>query len=372
MVSSRQDPAALEATVSAIKGALDERGIRYEDISGRNKNMYSIWRKMRADGVDTIDNIFDIIALRVVVSGNKHDCYFAQRAVQQLYRCMPERSKDFIRVIKKANGYQSLHETIYGECGMPVEVQIRTHKMHYIAEYGFAAHWKYKENLNDDDKWMDKEVQFKKWLMNYKIGVHDKKVRPSGAEPTDGSLKSLGAHLLDVAGLPEHAAKVDPFLMHDRFKLTQPDRRTVRVMLQTQDSVEQREVIATLTPAALGLELGVPSLPGYVLTVNQRLPSDGGRACPLRDGDLVQVLPLGQHLSRSPPEVRKVVLAETLLAGHGGDVTDAQQQPTPTYAPLEAAGAAAESRGLAQLEVYGLGGAAPVTVQMGWRGAEAC
>jgi (p)ppGpp synthase/HD superfamily hydrolase len=65
-----------------------------------------------------------VIALRVVVSGNKHDCYQAQRVVQGLYRCMPERSKDFVRVIKKANGYQSLHETIYGEEDLPVEVQV--------------------------------------------------------------------------------------------------------------------------------------------------------------------------------------------------------------------------------------------------------
>lgn len=103
-----------------------------------------------------------MIALRVVVSGNKHDCYVAQRAVQQLFRTMPERSKDFIRDIKKANGYQSLHETVLiksseeeedgGEGALlPVEVQIRTSKMHYIAEYGFAAHWKYKESGGGSD-----------------------------------------------------------------------------------------------------------------------------------------------------------------------------------------------------------------------------
>ena len=117
---------------------------------------------------------------------------------------MPERSKDFIRVIKKANGYQSLHETILAEDGSPVEVQIRTSKMHYIAEYGFAAHWKYKESgaASDSlagDEWHDREVQYKKWLMSYGLGVHDKKVRPVGSPPTDNSLKSLGAAFLDPA-----------------------------------------------------------------------------------------------------------------------------------------------------------------------------
>uniref|UniRef100_A0A7R9VEP8 RelA/SpoT domain-containing protein n=1 Tax=Chlamydomonas euryale TaxID=1486919 RepID=A0A7R9VEP8_9CHLO len=381
-VRSRQDPAALEATVSAIKSALDERGIVYEDISGRTKNLYSVWRKMVADGVTSIDTIYDLIALRVVVSGNKHDCYFAQRAVQQLYRCMPERSKDFVRVIKKANGYQSLHETIYGEAGMPVEVQIRTHKMHYIAEYGFAAHWKYKENLDNDDKWMDKEVQYKKWLMSYKLGFHDKKVRPSGSSPTDGSLKSLGAHLLDMAGLSdEAAAMVDPFLMHDRFKLRQPARRTVRVMLQTQDSVEQREVSAALTAGQLSAELCVASLPGYVLTVNQRLADD---AAPLRDGDLVQVLPLTQHLmSRSPPEARghgmaaaaKVAAAAAAaVSPSASPPSTAVSAPSQVYLPMGMAtgGGVPHTRDSidGELEVYGLSSDAPVTVTMSRRSSD--
>ncbi len=125
MVGSRQDTAALEATVQAIKAGLDARGISYDDVSGRPKSLYGIWQKMVKDGATTVDKIYDVIALRVVVCGNKHDCYLAQRVVQGLYRCMPERSKDFIRVTKKPNGYQSLHETIYGEDGLPVEVQVR-------------------------------------------------------------------------------------------------------------------------------------------------------------------------------------------------------------------------------------------------------
>ena len=131
-------------------------------------------------------------------------------------------------------------------------LQIRTHKMHYIAEYGFAAHWKYKENLSDGDAWLDKEVQYKKWLTSYGLGVHDKKVRPVGSPPTDSSLKSLGAAYLDPKvkspmskaaaasrGAREMAAdaKVDPFLRHDRFKLQQPaPRPVVTVVLQTQVS----------------------------------------------------------------------------------------------------------------------------------------
>ena len=269
--------------------------------------------------------IFDVIAIRVVVSGNKHECYVAQRVVQELYRTMPERSKDFIRVVKKANGYQSLHETVLAEQGLPVEIQIRTSKMHYIAEYGFAAHWKYKESggssggsAEESDSWLDREVQYKKWLMSYGLGVHDKKVRPVGSPPTDSSLKSLGAAFLDPsrrkgcgsdsssapAPLQSHpAGKVDPFLQHDRFRLEQPaPRPIVTVVLQTQDSgAEPRELPAGKSMQQLASDLGVSSLPGYVMTVNQRIvvPASSSSMAALKDGDLVQVLPLAQVLARS-------------------------------------------------------------------------
>lgn len=192
-MAERQNPAALEQTIAKIKAGLDARGLQYEDISGRPKNLYGIWQKMKALGIKDVSQIYDVTALRVVVS-NKHDCYGALRVVQETYRTMPNRSKDYIRDDRKPNGYQSLHETVYGEDGLPVEVQIRTHKMHvstsrvsgsacaartcmlahgastdkcpyilymmsplqYIAEYGLAAHWKYKENLSDEDEWLDK------------------------------------------------------------------------------------------------------------------------------------------------------------------------------------------------------------------------
>ena len=75
-----------------------------------------------------------------------------------------------------ATTLQSLIFSVISTVRNLLHPQIRTHKMHYIAEYGFAAHWKYKEKLSDEDTWLDKEVQYKKWLTAYKIGVHDKKV----------------------------------------------------------------------------------------------------------------------------------------------------------------------------------------------------
>lgn len=293
-VAKRQDPDALEATINQIKLSLDQANVQYEDISGRPKSLFGIWKKMRDGNITSLDKVYDVTALRVVVT-NKHDCYRALRAVQAVYRCMPARSKDYIKDERKANGYQSLHETIYGEGNMPVEVQIRTHKMHYIAEYGFAAHWKYKEKLSNEDEWLDKEVQYKKWLTNYKLGLNDKKVRASGAPPRETALQSLGLHLLDGTSgvLP---AGVDPFLQHDRFRLSAPPKQRVDVLVQTQDTIEAREFAHNFCASQLAVELQVDQLPGYVMTINQRVPADD---YVLKNGDLVQVVALQSALARA-------------------------------------------------------------------------
>lgn len=297
-VRERQDPVALEATINKIKGALQAHGVSYEDISGRPKNLYGVWSKLRKDGKpltsESLATVYDLVALRVVVA-NKHDCYVALRSVQSVYRAMADRSKDFIKDIRKPNGYQSLHETVYGEGGAPVEVQIRTHKMHYIAEYGFAAHWKYKEALCSEDEWLEKETQYKRWLTQYKLGVHDKKVRPQGSPPTDGSLKSLGVAFLDRPDAADGAGRavVDPFLRNDRFRLHPPAKSEVSVLLATQDSVEAKQFPLGTTAHQLWSDLGLGSLPGYALTVNSRLPA--GEAA-LQSGDLIQIVPLSQLL----------------------------------------------------------------------------
>lgn len=124
-VRTRQDPVALETAINSIKGALQAQGVAYEDISGRPKNLYGIFMKLQKDGkpltIESLNSLYDLMALRVVVA-HKHECYTALRAVQSVYRVMPSRSKDFIKDIKKPNGYQSLHETVYGEGDVPVEV----------------------------------------------------------------------------------------------------------------------------------------------------------------------------------------------------------------------------------------------------------
>ena len=133
----------LEHIQSDIGGKLHEAGIDHK-ISTRLKHIYSIYRKMYAQH-KTIDEIYDICAVRVIVY-SVADCYNVLGYVHDLYKPIPGRFKDYIST-PKPNGYQSLHTTVIGRDGIPFEIQIRTREMHKRAEYGVAAHWKYKQGL---------------------------------------------------------------------------------------------------------------------------------------------------------------------------------------------------------------------------------
>ena len=125
-----------------ITGRLQEAGITAE-VYGRMKHPYSIYRKMYAQN-KSLDDVFDLFAFRVIVS-TVADCYNVLGIIHDLYKPILGRFKDYIGT-PKPNMYQSLHTTVVGESGIPFEVQIRTREMHEIAEYGVAAHWKYKQN----------------------------------------------------------------------------------------------------------------------------------------------------------------------------------------------------------------------------------
>ncbi len=146
--------------IDVLKKALDEAHIHCE-INGRPKHFYSIYKKMKKDNRD-LSQVYDLFAVRVIVDDVK-DCYGVLGIVHSLWKPLPYRFKDYI-AMPKPNNYQSLHTTVIGTRGQPVEIQIRTWEMHRIAEYGVAAHWRYKEGNQTANK--DAFDEKMGWLRN--------------------------------------------------------------------------------------------------------------------------------------------------------------------------------------------------------------
>ena len=151
----------VKQSIKLLTERLTAEGLTFE-LSGRSKHLYSIYRKMQRDG-RTLDQIFDLMAIRAILEpesnsngmaredAEKAVCYRALGIVHSLWTPIPGRFKDYVAV-PKPNGYQSLHTTVIGLLGQPIEVQIRTRGMHEVAEFGVAAHWAYKDGVEDTDE----------------------------------------------------------------------------------------------------------------------------------------------------------------------------------------------------------------------------
>ncbi len=159
----------IKLVISQLSGKLDEAGIRYE-IDGRPKHLYSIYRKMVIQN-KTFDQIFDLIAIRVIVD-TIPDCYTVLGIVHTLWSQVPGRFKDYISV-PKANMYRSLHTTVMGgrQIPFPFEIQIRTWEMHRVAEFGIAAHWRYKEGGGNDS--LDQKLFWLRQIMDWQSETKD-------------------------------------------------------------------------------------------------------------------------------------------------------------------------------------------------------
>ena len=162
----------VDSFIKQVKGELKDGNIDDFDIYGRTKHFYSIYKKMKRQN-KTLEQVYDLTAVRVIVDTIK-DCYAVLGAIHARWKPMPGRFKDYIAV-PKPNMYQSLHTTViieFEKHSYPIEVQIRTHEMHKIAEYGIAAHWKYKEGVSGATA-MDDRLGWVKEVLSYDNDLRD-------------------------------------------------------------------------------------------------------------------------------------------------------------------------------------------------------
>ena len=197
-----QDEQFMNTIQDLITERLNTMGIR-STTYGRIKHVYSIYRKMQSQS-KTMDELYDIYAFRCIVDSIP-DCYNVLGHVHDLFKLVPGRFKDYIST-EKPNGYQSLHTTVIGKQGIPFEVQIRTWQMHEIAEYGVAAHWKYKQGAGDGSEkhfeWVrrllesQQDSEAEEFVQSMKIDMFDDEVfvytpkgrivpLPAGSTPID-------------------------------------------------------------------------------------------------------------------------------------------------------------------------------------------
>jgi len=158
----------IREAITVLKEKLEAIGIK-TDIKGRPKNLYSIYEKMKKQNKD-LNEIYDVLAVRIIVDSVR-DCYASLGIVHTLWKPIPGRFKDYI-AMPKSNMYQSLHTTVVGPHGEPLEIQIRTTEMHRTAEYGIAAHWRYKEG-GRSDKNFDEKLAWLRQLLEWQHDLRD-------------------------------------------------------------------------------------------------------------------------------------------------------------------------------------------------------
>jgi len=231
----------LERAIAAVRARLDEEGLHYR-ITGRSKHLYSIYCKMQEKD-RSFDQIYDLFGIRVIVE-QERECYHALGAIHSLWRPIAGEFDDYI-ALPKDNGYQSLHTAVIALEGRPLEVQIRTEAMHQVAEYGVAAHWRYKEGPS-------RNIRFEERL-NLVLQARELPAEADDALQFASALKGdLFAERVyvftpkgDIVDLPAGSTPVDfAYLIHSeighRCRGAKIDGRLVALdyQLQTGDQVE--------------------------------------------------------------------------------------------------------------------------------------
>lgn len=277
-----------ETFAKPIRERLESMGYTFT-LKARIKSVYSIWKKMMRQQC-AFEDVYDIMAVRIIFTPNesmseKDQCWMIYSAITEIYRPHPERIRDWIST-PKANGYEALHVTVMGKNGEWIEVQIRTDRMHEIAEHGYAAHWKYKTGESDDselDKWLqeikeilahpDKDAM--EFLGTFKLNLFAQEVfvfTPKGEIKT----MPLGSTALDFAfllhsELGEHCigAKVNHSLVPLSYQLKGGDQIEV---LTSNSQHPQKEWLKIVTTAK-----AKKSLNQYFLREERRYIKHGER-----------------------------------------------------------------------------------------------
>lgn len=291
-LSERCREKAVMSSVTDLDAALKTSGVHYVDLCGRPKNLYSVYKKMTRKN-RTPEEILDVRGLRLIVSDEK-SCYEALEIVHQLWRQIPGKSKDYI-TDSKPNGYKSLHTVVTGSDGYPLEVQIRTVKMHHQAEYGLAAHWRYKEDRSEHTTFSSERVEWARWVLTWHSELTDTKLRVS---PLGADLKPPCPLFAHNEGCPYDASCCGPLMreddpvfvikVNDEHMLVRelPPGSTVGDLVHTRSS-DKDSVAANADQKELRVK------------VNHQFVDD--MELKLRMGDFIEVLTVSQPVS-SPKE----------------------------------------------------------------------
>ncbi|KAG2304610.1 hypothetical protein Bca4012_063660 [Brassica carinata] len=275
MLEDSFDEAMITSAIEKMEQALKKEGISYHVVSGRHKSLYSIYCKMLKKKL-TMDEIHDIHGLRLIVD-NEKDCYKALGVVHKLWSEVPGKLKDYI-TNPKFNGYKSLHTVVMGDGTIPLEVQIRTKEMHLQAEFGFAAHWRYKEGDCKHSSFVLQMVEWARWVVTWHCETMSKDICSS--EP--------------LCSFPSHAEDC-PFSYQPNGNQEGP----VYVIVIENDKMTVQEFPASSTVSDLLSRAGpgssrwsmysIPAKEELRPRLNQTPVSD--LKCKLKMGDVVELTP---------------------------------------------------------------------------------
>lgn len=232
-----------------VKSYIHEAGIEAE-IDGRVKHMFSIYKKMKTQG-KTLEQIYDLFALRIKVE-TVRDCYAALGIIHEKYKPIPGRFKDYI-AMPKANMYQSLHTTLIGNEGQPFEIQIRTFDMHRTAEFGIAAHWKYKESGSKNVSKEEEKLNWLRQILEWQQDTEDNREFMSAVK-TDLDVFQDQVYVFTPAGdvkpLPKGSTPIDfAYMIHTAVGNTMVGARVNGSMVPIETPLRSGDRVEIITSA---------------------------------------------------------------------------------------------------------------------------